>query len=357
MRKKIFISAVAVMMAAACNAQGKMTRISGQLTGLGDSLLYNMIDMNLDNPRSKGTYACKDGKFDLQVNVEHPATFAIMDLKAANSEDAATTMKVAYFTVIPGEDAIVNGSLEDYKIGGNEIYQRMSDYQNKMMEFFENATNDNLASKQTDFGKYALNVIRKNPKDEAAMIMVQGLSDGDFKKALELFDPSVREGRMAGLWKPLVKMKESQAKREEAAQKVAPGKPAPDFTLPDINGKDFSLSGLRGKYVILDFWGSWCGWCIKGMPEMKKYYEKYKGKFEIVGVDCNDTEDKWKNAVEKYKLPWLHVRQSNETVNVSDSYGISGFPTKIIINPDGTINKVIVGESADFYTYLDSLFK
>ena len=82
---------------------------------------------------------------------------------------------------------------------------------------------------------------------------------------------------------------------------------APDFTLNDLDGRPLSLKSLRGKYVVLDFWGSWCGWCIKGIPAMKEYYEKYKGKFEILGIDCNDPEDKWKAAVEKYQLPWLHL--------------------------------------------------
>ena len=69
---------------------------------------------------------------------------------------------------------------------------------------------------------------------------------------------------------------------------------APDFTLNDINGKPLALSSLRGKYVILDFWGSWCVWCIRGIPNMKEYYNKYKGKFEILGIDCNDSEQEWK---------------------------------------------------------------
>lgn len=67
--------------------------------------------------------------------------------------------------------------------------------------------------------------------------------------------------------------------------------PAPDFTLKDIQGNDFSLSSAKGKYVILDFWGSWCGWCIKGLPDMKKAYRKYKHKVVFVGIDCNDTEE------------------------------------------------------------------
>ncbi|MDT3386889.1 MAG: TlpA family protein disulfide reductase, partial [Bacteroidota bacterium] len=135
----------------------------------------------------------------------------------------------------------------------------------------------------------------------------------------------------------------------------AAGLMAPDFTLTDINGKPFALSSLRGKYVVLDFWGSWCSWCIKGIPEMKNYYEKYKGKFEILGVDCNDTDQKWKDAVKKYELPWLHVYNPRDS-KVLEDYGIQGFPTKIIVGPDGKIVKTIVGEDPAFYSFLDETF-
>ena len=89
---------------------------------------------------------------------------------------------------------------------------------------------------------------------------------------------------------------------------------------------------------------------------MKEYYAKYKDKFEILGIDCNDTEVKWKDAVKKHELPWLHVYCPKESTLLSD-YGITGFPTKIIIGPDGKIFKTIIGEDPSFYTLLDDLFK
>jgi len=135
----------------------------------------------------------------------------------------------------------------------------------------------------------------------------------------------------------------------------ADGIEAPDFTLNDLNGKPLTLSSLRGKYVILDFWGSWCGWCIKGIPQMKEYYQKYAGKFEILGIDCNDPEEKWKAAVEKYELPWLHVYNPRNS-DLLEQYEIEGFPTKIIVGPDGKIVKTIIGENPAFYTLLDQLF-
>lgn len=133
---------------------------------------------------------------------------------------------------------------------------------------------------------------------------------------------------------------------------------APDFTLIDINGKPLTLSSLRGKIVVIDFWGSWCIWCIKGMPKMKEYYEKYKGKFEILGVDCNDPQDSWKATVAKLELPWLHVyNPRNSSDDVCAKYAIQGFPTKVIVGADGKIIKTVIGEDPQFYTFLDELLK
>ena len=134
------------------------------------------------------------------------------------------------------------------------------------------------------------------------------------------------------------------------------GPEAPDFTLNDINGKPLTLSSLRGKYVVLDFWGSWCIWCIKGMPKMKEYYAKYAGKLEILGIDCNDSEEKWKAAVAEHQLPWLHVYNNDES-GLLEKYGIEGFPTKVVIDPEGHVANVVVGEDPAFYTYLDKLFQ
>ena len=131
---------------------------------------------------------------------------------------------------------------------------------------------------------------------------------------------------------------------------------APDFTLNDIYGMPLTLSSFRGTYVVLDFWGSWCPWCIKGIPEMKKYYQKYSGKFEIIGIDCNDPVEKWKAAVANYDMSWKHVYNPKGS-RLAQQYGIQGYPTKIIIDPQGRVDKVVVGEDPAFYTYLDELFK
>lgn len=131
---------------------------------------------------------------------------------------------------------------------------------------------------------------------------------------------------------------------------------APDFTLNDLEGNPLSLQSLRGKFVVLDFWGSWCGWCIKGIPDMKECYNKYSDKLEIVGIDCGDSEEAWKEAVNKYEMPWKHVYNS-ETDRVNELYLVEGFPTKIIIDPQGNIIREYVGEDPEFYTFIDEIMK
>jgi len=133
---------------------------------------------------------------------------------------------------------------------------------------------------------------------------------------------------------------------------------APDFELPNLQGATTKLSSLRGKYVVIDFWGSWCIWCIKGFPELKTYYTKYKDKMEILGVDCHDTEDKWRAAVYEYQLPWLQVYCDDANLRkLGAKYGVQGFPTKVLVDPNGKIVKTSVGEDPSFYTFLDGLFK
>ena len=129
----------------------------------------------------------------------------------------------------------------------------------------------------------------------------------------------------------------------------------PDFTLPLYDGGELTLSSLRGKYVVLDFWGTWCGWCIKGMPKLKAYMEKYPGAFEIIGVDCGDREPKWREVVPTLDMPWKQVIIETRR-EVQRSYDLKGFPTKFIIDPEGRILKKFTGEDPRFYKALDDLF-
>lgn len=129
---------------------------------------------------------------------------------------------------------------------------------------------------------------------------------------------------------------------------------APSFTLNNIEGQPVSLSDFKGKWVILDFWGSWCPWCIKGFPELKEAYNKYGNELVIIGIDCKESVDDWKNGVAKYELPWVNVYNPKDS-KLTEEYNVPGYPTKVIINPDGKINNITVGHDPTFYDALTEL--
>lgn len=134
--------------------------------------------------------------------------------------------------------------------------------------------------------------------------------------------------------------------------------PAPDFTLKDLLGNPVSLSSYQGQWVVLDFWGSWCRFCIQGIPSMKEAYAKYHPQgLEIIGIDCNEPETAWIEALGKYQLPWVNVYNPGGRSSVlTQEYQIQGFPTKIIIDPMGYIYETFIGEDPAFYEFLKTIF-
>lgn len=122
-------------------------------------------------------------------------------------------------------------------------------------------------------------------------------------------------------------------------ERMQPGKEAPDFTLKTINGDSLTLNSLRGKYVLVDFWASWCPDCRKSNPELVKLYNSYKNKnFTIVGVSIDEDETNWKMAVEKDGLIWQQtIGNAGWKSEVAQQYGVKWIPTAMLIDPQGVI--------------------
>jgi thiol-disulfide isomerase/thioredoxin len=142
----------------------------------------------------------------------------------------------------------------------------------------------------------------------------------------------------------------------EIGKRRQTGIAATDFTQNDLSGKPFTLSSLRGKYVLVDFWASWCVPCRAENPNLVKAYQKLKDKnFEIVGVSLDQgSKDAWANAIKQDGLPWIQVSDLNGWKNqVALMYGINSVPQNLLINPQG----VIIGKNLRGEQLTEKLFE
>ena len=114
---------------------------------------------------------------------------------------------------------------------------------------------------------------------------------------------------------------------------------APDFAQLTPEGDSLSLSDLRGKVVLVDFWASWCGPCRRENPHVKKIYEKYKDKgFDVLGVSLDKTQKAWERAIEQDGLPWKHVSDLKGWKNeVAQLYSVKSIPHTILLDQEGKI--------------------
>jgi thiol-disulfide isomerase/thioredoxin len=143
-------------------------------------------------------------------------------------------------------------------------------------------------------------------------------------------------------------------------KKLLPGNMAPDFTLLQPNGNPLKLSSTRGKYVLIDFWASWCAPCRKAIPHLKELYAKYQPKgLEIISLSADQYDTSWKKALEQEKMPWLQVCDDfpvkfSPSV-VGSMYEVRFLPFYVLVDKEGKI-LVYSGTKKDVAQKLEQLF-
>lgn len=343
----LFLSGTIGMSAQEMKGVDGQWSFTGKLTNSADTLYI----IPTDNLKQLNEMVKTNGEFRFSTPLSQTNVYYVLTPSLIRNEPGGFSF---FVTAVPGEVLVAEGFCDEEKpcaglnFSGSKFYQ-----------YYNEATITSEKVVESENAQAALDFVKAHPDSESAVLLVSSVgcfSPDNLNELLSLMSPDLRNGRLKSyIDKEIAYSKEYLKQKELEGKSLSMGSMAPDFTLDDLSGNPLSLSSLRGKYLVLDFWGSWCGWCIKGFPKMKEYYAKYKDKMEILGVDCNDTVEKWKKAVSDNELPWKHVYVPRDSKLTSD-YMITGFPTKIIISPEGNVLMTIIGEDPQFYEILDKLF-
>ncbi|TGV04881.1 TlpA disulfide reductase family protein [Flavivirga rizhaonensis] len=197
---------------------------------------------------------------------------------------------------------------------------------------------------QEELKKYKIQFLKENPSSPVS-VHIFGITFSEIvmnreemKAVYSLFQgDALKANRFRALKKTY----------EDYIEKFAIGATVPDFTLKTLEGNDLTLSKVKGDYILVDFWASWCIPCRASFPHLKDIYNKYKTNgFEVVAVATGDKDDKWRKAIEKDQTVWKHVFDTakdskGKNGDIADAYGVPYLPTTYLLDN----NRKIIGRN------------
>lgn len=386
----ILISLVIFKLLSCTSSQNSIT---ANIDGLGDDTVYIIYNSLSGSSTYYDTVIAEGGKF--VYNPPRQDTFMIilqpkkLIKSRYNGHRYLADPRFILLTSTPNQKNKITGKIEpdyiNYQITGmpfNEAHSghrpdyRQEDMKADSIEMVidhyyslpKSANNDSIVEFLFSKRKELFNEIRqikskylqKYPDSELSAYYLSRFPVSTFEENYGFLAESARNGIFKKQINDKCERAEKYKRINENKKRITEGATASDFMLKDLHGKDFRLSDQKGKYIVLDFWGSWCGWCIKGFPEMKAYYAKHKDKVEFISIACNDTDVNWRKAVEKSALKWTQLinnESEGKDKDLTVVYALEGFPTKIILDKELRIVLVTLGESPEFYNKLDELLK
>jgi thiol-disulfide isomerase/thioredoxin len=351
MKKNIITTMLLILLGhTIANAQKTVTiigTVKGDLKGHTEIYVYGK-DVQTD------TAIIKNGSFKFVLPFTKPIAPALYDEYSAKIKHGVSPLPIlidkpgtVYLKDVDIEKGLHSGkvsgikSAEDFQSYNDALQQSSNEIQKELKKKYGdsvNAKSPNYKDYVKDFMaintvgeiEIAKKFVKANPDAYTATYILAGMeysmNTADLEAAYQVLSKNMKDSEIGKSIKEYI----------EGVKKSGVGQIVKDFTLNDPNDQALSLSKLKGKYVIIDFWASWCGPCKASFPHMKVLYNKYKGdRFEIYSISIDQSKADWLKALKMLELPWL---QTLDTKNISISnFGVSAVPTTFLIDPQGKI--------------------
>ena len=326
------------------------------------------------------TVSEKNKSFTFNLKQNHPgiyhvdamqwdrATFwsdADVTIKMRGYDTAKMHIKIPYYNFVEG--SMDNNFINLYEQLGQLSYLRMVDEYNEQYYADQHKKTDSAwitylktkpryDSMRTDYNtrkKVLMEVYKNRPVLLYALRENIGTESSDkYNEVMQSLDDLIKKYP----WLTEAKQaKQTIITNCEMAAKVQAGRTVPSISYPDANGKLQGLEKYKGKYLLIDFWASWCGPCRQAIPKVKELYSQYHDKgFNVLSVSIDTDKPAWRKAMKDENMPWEQLLSPNKDKTM-EQFQFSGIPTMYIIDPNGKIIKSFVGYGPDTEAEIKSM--
>ncbi len=344
---KNYFSFFSLLLFVACQTQPKGYTIEGTLTN-ADGKTVLLSAFTADGGQILDTIAVTDNHFSVQGVLDQPVLLTVtidgskqrFSFFGENATYQLTADADSLNQAVVTSESLIQ---KDYSLVAAELNAIQKQQEVAVNGYRQAKSENNEVLAETYMKQYdSLDVVvgdvmtafvKANPKSAVSAMFVRNkYSYG----SLEEMKEGIAQLDTALAASPYV---QAVQKRIAILEKVAVGQVAPDFSMADSLGNDISLSSLKGKYVLIDFWASWCGPCRRENPNVVKLYNQFNDKnFTILGVSLDNKRENWLKAIADDKLTWNHVSDLAGWKNsAAQLYGVNSIPHTVLIDADGII--------------------
>lgn len=348
MKKTIIYNLLATLiMLVACHPLANEYSIKGEnLSELNGATCVLLIDSSYSGAQIIDTIRIENGSFSIKGKATHPLH---MEIRSTNTYDSKTFFVDRGEFTLAGTDGRLSTATVKTSSPLQKQYAQLTAFEDSINglidESYKNISQlektDTVALKEirtrikdlnSDIQLKKENFIRENSANpvSAYLLFKSAVPDDieSLKRSISLTDKNLQKH-------PYIQYMQE---RINVLETVEIGKTAPDFTIADMDGNMVHLKDYRGKYLLIDFWASWCIPCRKEFPYLREVYQKYNGyNFEILGISLDVEKKNLLTAIKEERLLWKNISEFTYDAGVANLYGIYYIPKNFLINPQGKI--------------------